>query len=74
MQLFGRKLESGHAEDGDILIFTFGLIALIFGVRMLFEGIDWIPESIIAFIISTPFLLYGISYRLIKIQNDEVVD
>lgn len=64
MQIFNRKLESGYG--GDVVIFTLGLIAVIFGVRMLFEDISWIPVSLIAFAVATPLLLYGISYRLVK--------
>ena len=64
MNMFrNKKLEPGYG--GDIVCFTLGLIATIFGIRVLFEGVNWIPVSLIAFILATPLILYGISYRLV---------
>ena len=63
-----KKLEPGYG--GDIVCFTLGLIATIFGIRVLFEGLDWIVPSIIAFVIAIPLLLYSMSYRLVDKKED----
>ena len=63
-----KKLESGYG--GDLPSFTCGTIAAVFGMRVLFEGISWIPVSLIAFAVATPLLLYGISYRLVDKKED----
>lgn len=66
--LRNKKLEPGYG--GDWPSFTFGMIAVILGIRMIFEGVSWIPVSLIAFVIATPLLLYSMSYRLVDKKED----